>query len=210
MPSRSSSSLSLGKKTPDARLLRRSGDDAVVSSFNVAKMLKRIAKGTAELLHLHRSPHVYHLDCVEERQRLLADLWSGDYTDAVGELSKANQHFDALLSHQCDNVNMNARFWPLASTWPRFEGVLTSVFRARSQKTVTIMSAALSVRLHHYRTPRPTWDAVHFITRIVSSPQWTEQLCADAVLCSPGAPYETAGGISAAVFDNFSMQVGYA
>ena len=149
------------------------------------------------------------MDSLEERQRLLNDLWSGDYSAAVGSLSAANEYFVELLSNQSDEVNTSGRFVPLVSAWPRFEGALTALFRARSQKSVTLMSAALSVRLHHYRTPRQTWAAIQFFTRIVSSQQWTEQLCADAVLCDPGSPYATAGGISAAVFDNFSMQVGY-
>ena len=205
--------LSLGKKTVDGRLYRTvtssSSDHTWISTGTFGAFWKRVAKHAAELLHLHRATHVYNLDIVEERQRLLADLWSGDYAAAMGQLSSTNEHFIGLLSHQSDSVNSTARFAPIVSAWPRFEGVLTALFRARSQKTVTLMSAALSVRLLHYRTPRPIWDAVHFISRIVSSPQWTEQLCADALLCAPGPPYPTAGGISAAVFDNFSMQVGY-
>ena len=172
--------------------------------------MKRIANGVAELLRLNRPQFVYNLDSLEERQRLLNDLWSGDYSAAVGSLSAANEHFVELLSNQSDATNTTVRFTPLLSAWPRFEGALTAVFRARSQKTVTLISAALSVRLHHRRTPRQSWDAIHYFSRIVSSQQWTEQLCADALSCDPGAPYTTASGISAAVFDNFSMQVGYA
>ena len=203
---RPAAGLSLGKKVPNERCGNSSSAE---TSRNSGSLVKRIAKSVAELLHLNRTPFVYNLDCLEDRQRLLTDLWHGDYGEAVGSLSAANQHFIELLSHQTDAVNTNGRFVPLSTAWPRFEGALTAVFRARSQKSVTLMSAALSVRLHHYRTPRQTWGAIQFFTRIVSSQQWTEQLCADAVLCDPGSPYPTAGGISAAVFDNFSMQVGY-
>ena len=149
------------------------------------------------------------MDIAEERQRLLNDLWTGDYRAAVGELSASNQNLVELLSHQSDDVNSTARLTPLVSVWPRFESALTSLFRSRSQKTVTLFSAALSVRLRHNRTPRQTWEAVQFFSKVVSSPQWTAQLCQDALACDPGAPYPTMSGVSAATLDNFSMQVGY-
>ena len=202
----SSSRQSLGKKTTDQRPSRS------IAKSNAAageSLVQRIAKSVAELLHLKRPRYVYHMESPEDRQRLLSDLWSGDYSAAVGALTAANVNLVELFSNQSDDVNRSARFKPQISMWPRFEGVLTALFRARSQKTVTLLSAALSVRLHHNRTPRQTWEAIEFFTRVVSSPQWTEQLCADALLCDTGAPYATAGGISAAVFDNFTIQVGY-
>ena len=52
-------------------------------------MIKRIAKGVAELLHIHRPRYVYHMDTPADRELLISDLWSGEFEAAIGSLSGA-------------------------------------------------------------------------------------------------------------------------
>eukprot|EP00966_Prymnesium_polylepis_P150196 3469389-Prymnesium_polylepis.1 len=72
------------------------------------------------------------------------------------------------------------------SVWPRFEGVLQILFRARSQKYVSLETAALSVLFLHHGVPQVAWSAVAQMSRIVMSMSWTVELCEDAVQRDPG------------------------
>ena len=173
--------------------------------------IARIAKSAGELLRLRSSPEVYKCANGGNNDALIDRLWTGDYVEAVGSLARSNPHLvQLLLSQSLDDAEV-PRFKPRKTAMmPRFEGVLNAVFRERSQKTVPLFAAALSVRLRSYHVPRPVWLAIeHFAARLVMSPQWTEELCQEAVLRDPGAPYPTASGISAACFDNFTMTIGY-
>jgi hypothetical protein len=91
--------------------------------------------------------------------------------------------------------------------------VLTVLLREKSQKLVPLFVAAMSVRCLHYRVPRHCWDTLTFFTRALMSHAWTEQLCEAAVARDPilqaGRPYPTIDGVSAAVFDNFTITANY-
>ena len=114
-----------------------------------------------------------------------------------------------LLEKQTLDDSTSPRFAALHSAWPRWEGTLTALFRARSNRSVPLIVAALSVRFLSYKIPRQVWESISFFTRLVMSPVWTQEICTLAVQHDPGAPYATADGLSAACFDNFTMQVGY-
>ena len=128
--------------------------------------------------------------------------------------TSTNQHLVELFGEQAlSDENLDAPetqvHYNLLSSWPRFEGVLTLLFRARSTHLVPLMVAALSIRALHYQTPRRLWDAISRFCRVLMVRSWTERFCDEAIQQDPGAPYETAGGISGAVFDNFTIKVGY-
>lgn len=147
-------------------------------------------------------------------------LWSGEYRHAMGRFIAANPDFLNLLEQQC---MVDAEAEPLVTIkprrpralngdMPRFESVLSGIFRWRSQKLVTLETAALSIRFLHYRIPRPAWESVSFFSRMVMSRDATESICELALERDPGALYQTtaeSAGITAAVFDNFTIQVGY-
>eukprot|EP00966_Prymnesium_polylepis_P248871 5753959-Prymnesium_polylepis.1 len=38
---------------------------------------------------------------------------------------------------------------------------------------------------------------------------WTDELCEEALEHDPGCPYETASGMTPAVFGNFMMEIGH-
>ena len=92
---------------------------------------------------------------------------------------------------------------------PRFEPVLTALFRARSQNFVPLETAALTIAFVHYQVPHAAWDAMAYFTKAVMSRNWAETLCDEAVVRDPGPPYQQAAGMTAAVFDNFMMNVAY-
>ena len=182
----------------------------------------RILEATSELLRLRKPSFVYDVRQPEERAELIRTLWTGDYANAIGAAGGANEHVDLLLKEQTlDDFNLDDTDGEVAApsfervpratkgAWPRFDGVLTLLFRARSIFMVPLMVAALSVRALHYRTPRRLWDAMVDFSRVLMSRSWTESLCEEALANNPGAPYPTAAGMSGAVFDNFTIKVGY-
>ena len=170
------------------------------------------------LLRLVRPPFVYHMDSPTERKALIDKLWSGQYEDSIGRFTASNGDLINLFGQQveveagaADELPIGRPRRPdrLQSSWPRFEGVLLALFRARSQKMVALETAALSVRFLHYRVSRNVWDTVAFFSRLVMHRQWTEQLCDDALKRDPGAPYEVTKALTAACFDNYTIKVGY-
>ena len=164
----------------------------------------------ADLLNLWTPPYVYHMDREDSREQLISMLWTGEYTSAAGRFTSCNSQLVSLFEElQFDDSGVSADVRQKQTIWPRFEGVLAVLFRARSQKIVSLETAALSVMFHHYRVPTTAWNAVAQFTRVVMSPTWTEVLCNDAASRDPGAAYKTASGMTAAVFDNFQMNVGF-
>lgn len=196
---------------------RRAGSTATSQPLRV-----RILLAAAELLHIRKPAFVYDMRHTEERAELIKTLWTGDYTNAIGSAASDNEHLDLLLQEQTlDDFGFDATDGEveapsfqrapraLKGALPRFEGVLTLLFRARSIFLVPLFVAALSVRALHYRTPRRLWDALVHFSRVLMSRSWTEGLCEEALASDPGAPYATAAGMSGAVFDNFTIKVGY-
>ena len=150
------------------------------------------------------------MDNPAARNQLIDKLWSGDYTSAAGRFTEANPELVSLFQAQVpDDASGPTQFHELQSTRPRFEGVLTLLFRARSQKIVPLEVAAMSVLFTHYRVPHVAWDAMVYFTRAVMSRTWTRSFIEDAVPRDPGPSYPVAGGMTAAVFDNFQMDIGH-
>ena len=171
-----------------------------------------------KLLRLRRPAFVYHMDNADDKAAMVDMLWTGEYELALGRFRHANPEFINLLEQQCmvdleadAMVPIQPRRPTQLQGLPRFESVLSSVFRWRSQKLVTLETAALSIRFLHYRVPRPAWESVSFFSRLVVSRDTAEAICELALARDPGPPYATTtvAGISGAVFDNYTIQVGY-
>ena len=164
----------------------------------------------AKLLQLYTPAHVYHMDNPAARTALMDLLWTGEYTSAAGRFSEANPELISIFSQQrLDGADSAPSFRELQSVFPRFESVLRALFRARSQKYVPLETAALSVAFLHYTVPHVAWDAISYFTSSVMSRTWTDTFVDEAVVRDPGPAYPKASGVTAAVFDNFMMKVGY-
>ena len=169
-----------------------------------------ILSTAAKLLHLHKPAHVYHMDDQTAREALIDKLWSGEYASAAGRFTEANWELATMFAQQrLDGAAEPPRLGGLKSSWPRFESVLSTLFRSRSQKYVPLETAALSVAFLHYGVPHVAWDAISMFTSGVMSRTWTDIFCDEAVVRDPGPLYPKASGMTAAVFDNFMMKVGY-
>ena len=143
-------------------------------------------------------------------------LWTGDYTSAAGRFTDANpalvnffetQSLDDEISRP-DNLRRGERGLGI-SFFRRFEATMRALFRARSQNLVPFETAALSVLFLQYGVPHIAWNAVAQLSRAVMTRSWTESMVEAALERDPGPQYPVALGMSAAIFDNFMMKIGY-
>ena len=154
---------------------------------------------------------LYHMDGKHDRNALIDALWSGEFLTTrgrEGRFTEKNPFLVSLFENLCDEET-SAAPRRRKTIIPRFEGVISHVVRARSQKRVPIEVAVLSLVFLQYSVPHFVWNAAAQLTRAVMSMSWTVQLCEDAILRDPGPSYPTATGMTAAVFDNFMMKIGY-
>ena len=165
----------------------------------------------AELLHLYTPPFVYNSDNEFAKMNLIDALWAGNWvTSTDRRFTESNPALHSLLNSQTlDDAETAPRFEALAGQ-SRWEAVMSALFRARSQKVVPIETAAMSVYWLYYGVPSPVWRAMSYFGRAVMSRLWTEELCDLAVTRDPGPTYKLVEGLTAAVFDNFQMNVNYA
>ena len=164
----------------------------------------------SELLHLQTPSFAFHMDADGARESLVDALWSDLWTENVANrFTTANPALRYLLEMQHVDDQPEVAFRGLQGQ-SRWEAVMSAIFRARSQLFVPIETAALSIMWLYYRVPKPVWQATTYFGRFVMSRFWTEEICDLAMQRDPGPNYPVAQGLTAAVFDNLSMQVGYA
>lgn len=165
----------------------------------------------AEVLHLSTPAFVYHMDDFEAKLEMIDALWGSAWVESVlhSRFTDANPALRYLLEAQrVDGADTAPRFGALQGQ-SRWESAIAAIFRARSQKLVTIEAAAVAIMWQYYRVPGPVWDAMGYFSNVVMGRTWTGELCDMAVKRDPGPSYAVAEGITAAVFDNFMMKVNY-
>ena len=173
-------------------------------------------QGVAELFQLRTPLHVYSMRRSGDYEGLIDFLWTGDYLSAAGRFTAANPALVNFFETQSlddqmprpDNMRRGERGLE-RNFFQRFEGTFRAIFRARSHTLVPYETAALSVMFLQHRVPHIAWNAISQLSRAVMTQYWTEELCEAALLRDPGPRYPIACGISAAVFDNFMMKIGY-
>ena len=176
----------------------------------VATAAEQVLSRAAELLHISTPPLVFHSQDDGAKNNLIDALWGQTWPETIASrFSDANPAFTFLMEQQTvDAAEEPTRFRELQGQ-SRWEATIRALFRARSQQLIPIETAALSIMWLYYRVPTPVWHAVSYFGKSVMSRLWTEGLCDLAVARDPGPSYPVAEGITAAVFDNFMMNVDY-
>ena len=195
---------------------RRATSTAGDATGTVSSSMSTFMETVKSLFNLNRTKNLYDMQVPRERERLADDLWAGRINGAERRLVTANPDLNNLLNLQVDDtseVNMRDRGFTdrvRGEIYPRFESVLTTVFRCRSMFTVPISTAAMAVRFHHHSIPRAVWDTVtYFSPGAVMSRSWTREFVAFAAERDPGCPYETIPEVTGACFDNFNIHSNY-
>ena len=175
----------------------------------VATAAENLLSRAGELLHLTTPPLTFHMDNVGAKANLIDALWGSSWTEGISSrFSDANPALRFLLEQQTTDGEESHRFHGLQGQ-SRWEATMSTLLRSRSQKLVPIETAALSIMWLYYRVPQPVWDTVSYFGRYVMSRDWTENVCDLALERDPGPAYPVVEGITAAVFDNLMMNVGY-
>ena len=189
---------------PLARQPKRRRSTPISAALSAVELLTK----AAEMLTLRTPAHVYLMDSIGDKERLIQYLWKGNYASAIGRWSCINPSLISLFMEQAVD-ELPARPDNMQRVPNRFESVVMSLFRSRSANCVPFEVAALSVLLLHFKVPREAWETIACLSHSVMSRKWTEELCDLALTMDPGAQYRIATGISAAVFDNFMIKVGF-
>ena len=163
----------------------------------------------AQMLGLHSPQLHFDMNCEGQKEQLVDALWSGEWArTSRTRFSDANSAIVSLLEQMTVDGGEAVRFRELQGQ-SRWEGVFHALFRARSQRWVPIETAALSIMWLYYRVPGPVWEVAAYFSKIVMSKHWAERISDLGADRDPGPTYAVAEGISAAVFDNLSIKVGY-
>ena len=203
--------LSLALLDVNAGLSRPAKRRSAGSASSTPTAADSIVDRVAQLLHIATPRFMYHSDIPGDRTSLIDALWSCDWTEGItNRFTAANPELTFLFEAQRVNQDEAPTRFHTLQGQQRWEAVISSVFRGRSQKWIPIETAALSILWLHYRVPEAAWQAARYFGRFIMSRTWTEDLCDEAVDRDPGAQYPVQQGISAAVFDNFQMKVDYA
>lgn len=171
---------------------------------------EKVLASASSLLHLQTPPFTFHMDHEGSREALADVLWSSAWTEGIASrFSDANPALRFLLEQQCvDEQSVAPRFGERQGQ-SRWEAGIKAIFRARSDRLVPVETAATSIMWLNYAIPQPVWRAASYFGRFVMSRKWTEELCDIAMQRDPGPQYPVVEGITAAVFDNLSMQAAY-
>ena len=196
--------------TPAAAVLSRPAKRRNTWYQPVASAAEKLLASASELLHLQTPAFTFHMFAEGSKEALADLLWSGSWTEGLeSRFCDANPALRFLLDQQlADDQDEPARLRETQGQ-SRWEAVMSALFRARSQRLVPVETAAMSIMWLYYRIPQPVWRAATYFGRSVLSRPWAEEMCDLAMQRDPGPAYSVVEGITAAVFDNLSMQAGY-
>ena len=202
-----SSSFGAPERSDLSRLGKRTSYTASASINSLVALVRK----SAEALRISTPPFIYHMDYPEQRRAMIEMLWTGNYRAAIGRFTSFNLNLVSFFEQQHVDDDSPTRFHELTGAMPRFESVLTQLFRSRSQKLVPIEIAALSIYLLHFQCSVSVWRAIaYFGGGLIMSRTWTETLIDEALLHPANCcPYVVAGGITGAIFDNFRLKCNY-
>ena len=160
-----------------------------------------------------RCPGIYNMDRYEDKLLLADVLWKGTYLGSMTGLREANAELVGVLQHQLKNNYHPAPHLKLQAAFTKarlLDGILSCMARAHSQKSVTVLAAALSVLAECNGTTDEFWDAAaSFLRGGLTSNSWVETFMQVAV---PRRPLPAAGSLPRvlmAVFDNLTMKCNY-
>ena len=159
------------------------------------------------LFRIKAGEDVYDLRNEEERERLIARLWTGEYDSATTSLAQWNPDLvDLFEAQELDGVAIPRTAGKSPTRWT---GTLASLIRGRSKFQCPLSTALSSVVMELRGVPHLAWNTIRaFNSGAALAWKTTSELVDDAVAACPGPPYPTARGLSAAAFDNFEIATG--
>ena len=159
------------------------------------------------------APGVYNMDKLDDKLLLADALWTGQWAATLAGLREANPELVCVLGAQLKNNYHPAphlRERAAATKARLIDGILSCMARARSQKAVTALSAALSVLAECNNTSDEFWDAAaSFFRGGLTSNSWVQTFMKVAAPRRPPPPAGSIYGVLLAVLDNLTMKCNY-
>ena len=157
------------------------------------------------------APFVYDMDDPGARIACIRQLWTADYTEAIGALASANPELALLLQTTiASRYNGTDAGRYAADCAQRLDAVLSDLARMRSQKLVPLWTAAFSVMSMGRQLSSALWASIGKLHRgLLMSETWTKRLVADAVALRPPPAEPLVRAVHCTVFDNYTRQCFY-
>ena len=156
---------------------------------------------------------IYDMDKESDSMQLADALWRGNIENSMNGLRSANAPLVSVLEAQLKNnyhPPPHLRAQAEATKALQLDGTLAHLLRTRSQKCVTLLSAALSVLADASGISEEFWNFTSsFFKGALLSARWTKAFMPLAASRRPPPVAGALEGVVIAVFDNLTMQCDY-
>lgn len=157
---------------------------------------------------------VFNADIAADKVRLAVMLYSPDYSFVcAGHMTGENLELFEILRMATDNTYVPTAKRREAYTRRRqakFEGTFSMLYRIRSQKNVTFLSAAIGVESRSAHVPHTYQELLSFFfSGSIQSMEWVEEFIPFALEYQPPCPFDEIPGFGISAFDNLQIRVGY-
>ena len=136
-------------------------------------------------------------------------LWRCDFSNSIGAMLADNPELTTILQSCVHNsyVPQDEELFMFKQSL-KLENVVAVLHRCQNQKMMPLFIVLRALFCHSKRLHHGIWFHEAAL-RLLPSFKWTDDLVNLAIPRNPGALFETAGFVSAAVLDNFTVQVAY-
>jgi hypothetical protein len=152
----------------------------------------------------------YDMDKGElEKIRMVDALWGCSFESAVGSLLAENPDLALMLRGAVSNTYRpdDAELFMVRQDL-KLENIIATLYRTQNQKCMPIFIVLRAIYAYHHGMHREGWQFESAL-RLLPSYTWTQELIKIGIKRNPGAPFKALGFVSAACFDNFTVQVNY-
>jgi hypothetical protein len=146
---------------------------------------------------------------IVEKHRLIDALWACNYAHCVGSLLAENSELSQLLRSAVANTYQpHDEELFMVKQDLKLENIIATLYRTQNQQFMPIFIILRSVYAYHHGMHRVSWEFESAL-RLLASYKWTDELISMSIKRNPGAPFKALGFVTAACFDNFTVQVDY-
>lgn len=162
---------------------------------------------------LKPSPLVFNMDKHDDKVQLATLLYSHDYSFLEGRMAQENPELCMLLAMLTDNTyTPTPARREIYEIHKRhlYEGLLSSLYRMRSQKCMTFLTAALSIEAYKTHAATTLIDTICcFFRGVTASTEWVADFVPFALKFQPARRHAPIPGFALTAFDNLQIRVGY-
>jgi hypothetical protein len=146
---------------------------------------------------------------LKSKIRMVDYLWGCDYNHSIGAMLADNPELASMLQSCVHNTYLpEDEELFMFKQCLKLENVVAVLYRCQNQKMMPLFIVLRALFCHAKGLHREIWFQEAAL-RLLPSFKWTNDLVTVAIPRNPGPPFPIASFISAAVLDNFTVQVSY-